>query len=220
MPRVAARCCWRVAGRRPGFGCRSRRCRGGWDRSRTGCSAAQASWCVGRPLPVDRARQGRHRVEVGAGEALTVGTRSCFRSARPRRRGPARTGRSSCRGSSRGVRSASRSSRSWPPIRAALSSHPRCSATSLVPSSAGRLLKAATFLSSKWPHLSDPAHVRAVVRGPGGSSAVADTSTTRSWSSACMTSPARPGWRPVRRRVHVPLAKRAHPARGWAPRTD
>lgn len=36
----------------------------------------------------------------------------------------------------------------------------------LVPSSRGRLLKAATFLSAKWPHLADPTHV--LVRLSGG----------------------------------------------------
>jgi len=36
----------------------------------------------------------------------------------------------------------------------------------LVPSSRGRLLKAATFLSTKWPHLADPTHV--LVRLSGG----------------------------------------------------
>ena len=37
----------------------------------------------------------------------------------------------------------------------------------LVPSSRGRLLKAATFFSAKWPHLADPTHV--LVRLSGGS---------------------------------------------------
>jgi oxygen-dependent protoporphyrinogen oxidase len=43
---------------------------------------------------------------------------------------------------------------------AAVSQTPALAATGLlVPSSKGRLLKAATFLSAKWPHLADPSHV-------------------------------------------------------------
>lgn len=44
--------------------------------------------------------------------------------------------------------------------RAAVSQIPALAATGLlVPSSMGRMLKAATFLSAKWPHLADPTHV-------------------------------------------------------------
>ncbi len=42
----------------------------------------------------------------------------------------------------------------------------------LVPSSRGRLLKAATFLSAKWPHLGDPTHV--LVRLSGGRAGARD----------------------------------------------
>ena len=42
----------------------------------------------------------------------------------------------------------------------------------LVPSSRGRLLKAATFLSTKWPHLDDPTHV--LVRLSGGRAGAAE----------------------------------------------
>lgn len=119
--------------------------------------------------------KGRHRVEVGAGEALTVDAvvlavpalvaGDLLEPVAPR-----------AAAHLVGLRSASVVTVLAAYPRRAVEATPALRATGLlVPSSAGRLLKAATFLSSKWPHLSDPAH--AFVRlsaGRAGSSAVAD----------------------------------------------